>query len=259
MWQLEDKTLGSRLLLGTAGYPSPEILQQAITAANCSVITVALKRSQQLNADSNAFWQLIKNSGCELLPNTAGCRTSEEAITTAEMGREIFATNWVKLEIIGDDYTLQPNPFELVKAAKQLTTRGFRVLPYCTEDLILCQRLLDAGCQTLMPWAAPIGSAMGPLNLEALQLLRTRLTDINLIIDAGIGCPSHACQVMEMGFDGVLLNSACAKAADPVLMAKAFANSISAGYDAYHAGILAPVSKARASTPLVDTPFWEQV
>lgn len=158
MWQLADKTISNRLLLGTAQYPSMQIMQAAIAASECNIVTVSMRRQVQADTTENIFWQTLKESNCLLLPNTAGCFTANEAVMVAEMAREIFQTNWIKLEVIGDDYNLQPDPFELVQAAKTLIQRGFEVFPYCTDDLVLCQRLLDAGCRILMPWAAPIGS-----------------------------------------------------------------------------------------------------
>mgnify|MGYP006386679735 FL=1 len=171
------------------------------------------------------------------------------------MAREVFNTPWIKLELIGDDYTLQPDTLNLVEAAAQLIKDGFQVLPYCTEDLVLCQRLVDVGCQAVMPWAAPIGTGRGPVNPYALQLLRERL-DVPLLVDAGLGLPSHACQVMEWGYDGVLLNTAVALAQDPVTMAGAFADAVQAGRSARKAGAMAAQDTAQASTPVLGTPFW---
>ncbi|HRL97393.1 MAG TPA: thiazole synthase, partial [Comamonas denitrificans] len=162
---------------------------------------------------------------------------------------------WIKLELIGDDYTLQPDTLNLVQAADILIKDGFKVLPYCTEDLVLCQRLVDVGCQAVMPWAAPIGTGRGPANPYAMQMLRERL-DVPLIVDAGLGRPSHACTVMEWGFDGVLLNTAVALAQDPVAMAGAFADATQAGRNAYRAGAMAEQTAAQPSTPTLGTPFW---
>jgi thiazole synthase len=173
------------------------------------------------------------------------------------MAREVFGTDWIKLELIGDDYTLQPDPVQLPVAAAELVRRGFKVLPYSTDDLVLCQRLLDAGCEVVMPWAAPIGTGKGPLNPYNLRLLRERI-EAPLIVDAGLGLPSHACQVMEWGFDGVLLNTAVALARDPVAMAEAFAAAVRAGRQAYLAGAMAPQETPQPSTPVLGTPFWHQ-
>jgi thiazole synthase len=193
-----------------------------------------------------------------LLPNTAGCHTVRDALNTALMAREIFETDWIKLELIGDDYTLQPDPIGLVEAAAQLVKQGFKVLPYCTEDLVIGRRLLDAGCEALMPWGAPIGTGKGVTNPYGLRTLRERLPDVPLIVDAGLGVPSHACQVMEWGFDGVLLNTAVSQATFPELMARAFADAVRAGRSAFLAGPMPERDSAHASTPVVGTPFWHR-
>lgn len=258
MWQLADKTLSSRLLLGTARYPSLQTMQDAITASGTEVITVALRRQSSTEKDNNVFWNTVKASQCHVLPNTAGCHQASDAITTAHMAREIFNTNWVKLEVIGDAYNLQPDPFGLVEAAKVLIQDGFEVFPYCTDDLVLCQRLVDCGCRILMPWGSPIGSGRGILNPYALEALRARLPDITLIVDAGIGKPSHAIQAMELGIDGVLLNTAVAQATQPVQMATAFQHAVIAGRMAYEAGTMQERNTAHPSTSLLDTPFWHQ-
>ncbi len=258
MWSIVDKKCRSRLLLGTALYPSPDIMRQAITASASEIITVSLKRELPNAKEKNDYWNFIKQTGCHLLPNTAGCRNAKEAITVANMAREIFETNWIKLEIVGDDYTLQPNSLALVSAAQELNSQGFKVFPYCTDDLVICSELVNVGCRILMPWASPIGSGKGIINPYALKLLRARFTDIQLIVDAGIGVPSDALQAMELGYDAVLLNSAVALAADPVMMAKAFKLSIEAGRLSYLAGRMPERELAKASTPLLDTPFWQQ-
>lgn len=258
MWQLADKRLSSRLLLGTAQYPSLEMMNQALITAATEVVTVALQRQSPKNKGGELFWNNIKALNCHLLPNTAGCHNANEAIAIAEMARELFNTHWIKLEVIGDDYTLQPDPFELVEAAKVLIEKGFEVFPYCTDDLVLCQRLVDCGCRILMPWAAPIGSGKGLINPYALEVLRNRFPNLTLIIDAGIGKPSHAVQAMELGFDGVLLNTAISLAGDPVLMAGAFRDAVIAGHVAYTAGLIPIRNMAHASTSLLDTPFWVQ-
>lgn len=258
MWQLAEKTLGSRLLLGTARYPSLSILSDAIKTSGTEVITVALRRQMPATNSGQAFWDHIKDLGCHILPNTAGCHNVQDAVTTAEMARELFGTHWIKLEVIGDDYNLQPDPIGLLTAAKILIAKGFEVFPYCTDDLVLCQRLVDCGCRILMPWGSPIGSGKGLLNPYALETIRNRIPEATLIIDAGIGKPSHAIQAMEMGFDAVLLNSAVATAHDPVNMAAAFRDAIIAGRTAYEAGLMLERNFAEPSTPLLNTPFWHQ-
>jgi thiazole synthase len=247
----------SRFFMGTAGYSSPQVLALAIAAAQTDVLTMGIKRQAANVAASGgkAWWDLIRSTGKHILPNTAGCRTAKEAIALAQMARELFETNWIKLEVVGDDYTLQPDTFELVPAAKALVDLGFEVFPYCTEDIIVAERLIDAGCKILMPWAAPIGSGQGLMNKEALQRMRQRFPKITLVVDAGIGAPSHACEALEIGFDAVLLNSAIAQAKDPVQMAAAFKNAVRAGRDGYLAGIIAPQPFATPSTPVTGQPF----
>ncbi|TDQ43463.1 thiazole synthase [Tepidicella xavieri] len=255
---LYGQPFASRLLLGTARYPSPRVLQQAIERAQPCMLTASLRRQGAAGLDAgHGIWPLLQAMGVPVLPNTAGCHSVQEAITTAEMAREVFQTPWIKLELIGDDYTLQPDTLQLVGAAEHLIKAGFHVLPYTTDDLVLCQRLVDVGCQAVMPWAAPIGTGKGPINPYALRLLRERL-DVPLIVDAGLGLPSHACQVMEWGFDAVLLNTAVALAQNPVAMAGAFADAVRAGRDAFLAGAMTPQETAQPSTPVLGTPFWHQ-
>ncbi len=258
MWQLADKQLNSRLLIGTALYPSPQIMQQAIKASESEVVTVSLRRQNPTANSGNDFWELLKQLELNLLPNTAGCHSAKEAITTAQMARELFNTNWIKLEVIGDEYNLQPDPFALLEATKELITQGFEVFPYCTDDLVLCEKLVEAGCKILMPWGAPIGTGKGLINPYALKTLRARLPNITLIVDAGIGTASHAAQAMELGYDGVLLNTAVAQANDPVIMAQAFKYALQAGRFAYEAGVMPERDLAQPSTPTIGKPFWHQ-
>jgi thiazole synthase len=257
---LYGQRFSSRLLLGTSRYPSPQLLQMAVALAQPAMLTASLRR-QNLSvgdtASDNSFWNLLRQINVPVLPNTAGCHSIQEVITTAHMAREVFETDWIKLELIGDDYTLQPDTLNLVEASSRLIKDGFKVLPYCTEDLVLCQRLVDVGCQAVMPWAAPIGTGKGPINPYAMRVLRERLA-VPMIVDAGLGLPSHACQVMEWGFDAVLLNTAVALAQNPVVMAQAFASAVSAGRNAFLAGAMAEHQSAQASTPVLGTPFWHQ-
>jgi thiazole synthase len=253
---LYGQSFASRLLLGTSRYPSPQVLERAVRAAQPAMLTASLRRQNVQSGDAaNGFWNMLRQLKVPVLPNTAGCHSVQEVITTAQMAREVFETPWIKLELIGDDYTLQPDTLNLVDAASQLIREGFFVLPYCTEDLVLCQRLVDVGCQAVMPWAAPIGTGKGPINPYAMRVLRERL-HVPMIVDAGLGLPSHACQVMEWGFDGVLLNTAVALAQDPVTMAVAFARATQAGRDAFLSGAMAAQESAQASTPVLGTPFW---
>ena len=255
---LYGQTFQSRLMLGTARYPSPQVLKESVQKARPAMLTASLRRQNVTSGDtSNRFWDMLRELHVPVLPNTAGCHSIQEVITTAQMAREVFQTPWIKLELIGDDYTLQPDTLNLVDAASRLIKEGFKVLPYCTEDLVLCQRLVDVGCQAIMPWAAPIGTGKGPLNPYALRTLRERLS-VPMIVDAGLGLPSHACQVMEWGFDAVLLNTAVALAQDPITMAGAFANAAQAGRDAYRSGAMTEQHTAQASTPVLGTPFWHQ-
>ncbi|HEY8241514.1 MAG TPA: thiazole synthase [Kiritimatiellia bacterium] len=256
MWTLADKQLKSRLLMGTALYPSPEAMCDAIRASGSEVVTCSLRRQNPREKAGASFWDLVRGLGVNVLPNTAGCRTAREAVTTAQMARELFDTNWIKLEVIGDDYNLQPDPIGLVEAARELVGQGFEVLPYSTEDLVIAQKLVEAGCRIVMPWAAPIGSAQGLINEHALRTLRARLPETTLIVDAGIGKPSQAARVMEMGFDGVLVNSAIALSQQPAEMARAFAMAVEAGRRGYEAGLMAPREMASPSTPTLGTPFW---
>lgn len=253
---LHGQSFPSRMLLGTARYDSPALLADAIRAAEPAMLTVSVRRQLAGSKDSGqSFWNLLRETRLTILPNTAGCLSAREAIKTACMARELFQTDFVKLEVIGDELTLQPDPFGLVEAATELVRLGFHVFPYCTEDWVLCRRLMDAGCEVLMPWAAPIGTGQGPRNAPALRELRQRAPHIPLIIDAGIGLPSHACQVMEWGFDGVLLNTAVSRALDPVRMAGAFADAIKAGRRAFLGGPMAVQEMAIASTPEIGRPF----
>ncbi|MES2686720.1 MAG: thiazole synthase [Pseudomonadota bacterium] len=256
-FSIADTQLNSRFFLGTASYPSPQVLQEAIAASGAEVVTVGLKRQMAAGGAStqNDFYSMIRASGARLLPNTAGCRSAREAVTLSQMARELFGTNWIKLEVVGDEHTLQPDPFELITAATELVRDGFEVFPYCTDDLVSCQRLLDAGCRILMPWGAPIGSGQGLINPYALRTLRARLPGVPLIVDAGIGSPADAVQAMELGYDAVLLNSAVAHARDPVQMARAFKLGIESGRLAYEAGIMAQQDMAVASTPVTGRPF----
>ncbi|NVJ49972.1 MAG: thiazole synthase [Gammaproteobacteria bacterium] len=258
-WTLADRQFNSRLMIGTAQYPSLSIMQQAIAASDAEIVTVSLRRENPTELDGQAFWQTLKTLNKTLLPNTAGCHTAKEAITTAQMARELFATHWIKLEVIGNDLTLQPDPFALVEAAGELVAQGFEVFPYCTDDLILCERLQAVGCRILMPWAAPIGSGKGIINPYALSNLRAHFNELTLIIDAGIGKPSDAVKALEMGYDGILLNTAIAKAANPIEMASAFNFAVAAGALGAKAGLIAEQAHAVASTPVVGQPFWHQV
>lgn len=242
----------SALMLGTAQYPSPAILAAAFRASAAGIATVSLRREQ---GGGQVFWALIQGLGVRLLPNTAGCHTVKEAVTTAHMARELFGTPWIKLEVIGHADTLQPDVLALVEAARILAADGFEVFPYCTEDLTVCARLVEAGCRVLMPWGAPIGSGRGLNNAYGLRSLRAHMPDVPLVVDAGIGLPSHAAQAMELGYDAVLLNTAVARAGDPVAMARAMALAIEAGRAAFLADPMPARDMAAPSTPVIGRAF----
>lgn len=246
--------LANPLMLGTAQYPSPKILGEAFRASKAAVATVSLRR-EGADGAGQAFWDMIRDLGVRVLPNTAGCHSVKEAVTTAQMAREVFGTDWIKLELIGHTDSLQPDVFQLVEAAKILTDEGFQVFPYTTEDLIVGERLLAAGCEVLMPWGAPIGSGRGLANPYALRAMRAEFPDVPLVIDAGIGLPSHAAQAMELGYDAVLLNTAVARAGDPVAMARAMALAIEAGRAAHDADPIEARDMATASTPVIGKAF----
>ncbi|MBC2884274.1 thiazole synthase [Ochrobactrum sp. CM-21-5] len=255
MVEFYGKTFESRLLLGTAQYPSPAILADAVRASRSQIVTVSLRRESGDMRAGQDFWSLIKELGVQVLPNTAGCHTAREAVTTAHMAREVFGTAWIKLEVIGDQDTLQPDPFGLVEAARTLCDDGFEVFPYMNDDLVVAEKLLEAGCKVLMPWGAPIGSGRGLNNPYALKTMRAHFPDTPLVVDAGIGVPSHAAAAMELGFDAVLLNTAVAKAGNPKSMAKAFALAIEAGRNAYEADPIDARDMAAPSTPLIGKAF----
>ena len=257
-WKIGGETLHSRLFIGSALYPSPAIMEQTIIASKAEVVTVSLRRQGTEQGAGEQFWEIIRSLGLKVLPNTAGCHTAKEAIAIAQMAREVFGTHWIKLEVIGDQYNLQPDPYETVEAAKVLVKEGFEVFPYTTDDLVVAKKLVDAGCQILMPWGAPIGSGKGLINPYNLQAIRQAFPDIPLIIDAGIGKPSHAIAAMELGYDGILLNSAVALAQEPVMMAQAFAGAVQAGRLGYEAGAMQEREFASPSTPTVGVPFWHQ-
>jgi thiazole synthase len=255
---LYRETLGSRLMLGTALYPSPQIMCDAIRASGAGIVTVSLRREQARGRTGARFLDLIRAlDGVRILPNTAGCRTAKEAITTAQMARELLDTDWIKLEVIANDDTLQPDLFGLVEAAGVLGREGFKVFPYTTEDLGAGERLVAAGCEVLMPWGAPIGTGQGLANRYGLRSMRAYFPGVTLVVDAGIGAPSHASLAMEMGYDAVLLNTAVAKAQDPVRMAAAFGQAIEAGRAAFEAGLIEPRDMAQPSSPVAGTPFFD--
>ncbi len=257
-WYPGGTAVGSRLMLGTAQYPSPASLSQAVRAAGAEVLTVSVRRETAGGGDGGDFWRLIEDLGVHVLPNTAGCVGADQAMRTAHLARELFETSWIKLEVVGDEETQHPDPFGLVDAARQLVDDGFTVFPYTTEDQVLADRLVDAGCDVLMPWGAPIGTGKGLANPAALARLRARHPERTLVVDAGLGLPSHAGQAMELGYDAVLVNTAVAKAGDPAAMAAAFARAVEAGRLGSRADPMPERSMTAPTTPLVGVPFWHE-
>lgn len=254
MRRFYGEMLPNGLMLGTAQYPSPAVMASAFRESGAAVATVSLRR-ENAQGSGQVFWDLIRALDVRLLPNTAGCHSAKEAITTAHMARELFSTDWIKLEVIGHADTLQPDPVALIEAARVLSQDGFKVFPYCTEDLVVAERLIEAGCEVLMPWGAPIGSALGLNNPFGLRSIRNHFPEIAMVVDAGIGLPSHAAAAIEMGFDAVLLNSAVAKAGDPVSMARAMAFAVEAGRLAFNSEPLPARDMAAPSTPVLGQAF----
>ena len=249
------RQIASRLMLGTAQYPSPAVLAEAFRRSGAGIATVAVRREAGGDRAGQDFWALVRDLDVALLPNTAGCHSVREAVTTAQMARELFETNWIKLEVIGHADTLQPDPFGLVEAAGQLAQEGFEVFPYCTEDLVLCERLVEVGCRVLMPWGAPIGTALGLNNIYGLRSLRAHFRDVPLVVDAGLGLPSQAAHAIELGYDAVLVNTAVACAGNPAAMAEGFAKAVEAGALAAGADPMEPRDMAAPSTPVLGMPF----
>jgi thiazole synthase len=243
---IAGRTMRSRLLLGTGGFPSLELLADAIAASGSELVTVALRRVDP--AARGSLIDVLSRAGVELLPNTAGCHTARDAVLTARLAREAFATDWVKLEVIGDEDTLLPDAPELLRAAEELVDDGFVVLPYTTDDPVLARRLADVGCAAVMPLGSPIGSGMGIRNPYNIALLRDAV-DVPVVLDAGIGTASDAALAMELGCDAVLAASAIARAQDPVTMAAAMRAAVDAGRLARAAGRIPRRLYASASTP----------
>lgn len=247
-WSVAGLTLGSRVLLGTSRYPSLQVFLDSLDASGAELVTVAVRRVQ-LDDEGEGLLGALRQRGVHLLPNTAGCYTAREAVLTAHLAREALGTDLIKLEVLGDDETLYPDAVELLRAAATLVADGFQVLAYCGDDPVTAKRLADLGCAAVMPLAAPIGSGMGLVNPYALRLVRETLPDVPLVVDAGLGTASDAARAMELGYDGVLLNTAVAGAEHPALMAAAVRHAVEAGRLAYRAGRIPRRLYARASTP----------
>ena len=245
--KIGDTVYQSRLIMGTSGYPNFDVMFRALEIAGVEMVTVALRRVKFSGAEENLF-NMLHKCGYTILPNTAGCYTAKEAILTAQLAREALESNLIKLEVIGDDQTLFPDVEQLLSAAATLVKDGFTVLPYCNDDPITCKKLEDLGCAAVMPLGAPIGSGMGIRNPYNIQIIRDRVS-LPLIVDAGVGTASDATVAMELGCDGVLLNTAVAKARQPVLMAEAMRKAIEAGRLAFLAGRIPRKLYATASSP----------
>lgn len=245
---IADKTFSSRLFLGTGKFGSPAIMQDAVLASETALVTMALKRIDLKNQSDNIL-KYLKNTSVDLLPNTSGVRTAKEAVFAAQAAREALQTNWIKLEIHPDPRYLMPDPVETLKAAEELVKLGFVVLPYVHADPVLCKRLEEVGTPAVMPLGAPIGSNKGLASLEFLKIIIEQ-SNVPVIVDAGIGAPSHAAQAMELGADAVLVNTAIAIAGNPVQMAEAFKLAVNAGRMAYESKLAATSSYAQASSPL---------
>jgi thiazole synthase len=246
--KIGGKIFQSRLLLGTSRYPSPGVLSKALQASGTELITVSVRRIN-LEEKQRTFLGMDELKAYHLLPNTAGCYTARDAVFTAQMAREALNTNWVKVEVIGDEKTLMPDALELLKACEELIKDGFTVLPYVNDDPVLCRRLADLGCAAIMPLASPIGSGQGIRNPHALEMIREFIPHVPLIVDAGIGTASDAALAMELGYDAILMNTAVAEAMDPVGMANAMKHAVIGGRLAYLSGRIPKIKYAQASTP----------
>jgi thiazole synthase len=249
IFEIAGEQFSSRLILGTARYPNPSIMMDALQSSGTEMVTLSIRRHDVTDSFGESILNLIRSRSYRLLPNTAGCFTAKEAVLTAELAREALETNWIKLEVIGDDETLFPDVVELLIAAQDLVNRGFTVFPYCNDDPITCRKLEDIGCAVVMPLAAPIGSGAGIRNAYNIQIIRETVR-IPVIIDAGIGTASDAAVAMELGADAVLLNTAISCAEHPVMMAQAMKLAVEAGRFAYLAGRIPKRLYAERSSPM---------
>lgn len=246
---IAGREFNSRLFLGTGKFNNNDLMARAIQASQTEMVTVAMKRIELGDTNDDLLTHITQNQNIQLLPNTSGVRNAEEAVFAAKMAREVFRTNWLKLEIHPDPRYLLPDSVETLKATEELVKLGFVVLPYCQADPTLCKHLEEAGAATVMPLAAPIGTNKGLRMKDFLQIIIEQAT-VPVVVDAGIGAPSHAAEAMEMGADCCLVNTAIAVAGDPVQMADAFRQSVIAGRQAYEAGLGAITECAEASSPL---------
>jgi len=242
-------SFNSRLIVGTGKYANGEQTRDAVEASGADMVTVAVRRVN-LDRTSPSLLDFLDIKGLKILPNTAGCYTADEAIRAARLAREVGLSDWVKIEVIGDNATLYPDVQATVEATRVLAKEGFTVLPYTSDDIVFAKRLIDAGAAAVMPLGAPIGTGLGIANETSLRMLRELVTGVPLIVDAGLGTASDAARAMELGFDGVLLNTAIASANDPILMASAMRDAVSAGRQAFLAGRMARRLYATASSPM---------
>jgi thiazole synthase len=247
---IAGRTFGSRLIVGTGKYRSFQEMARAHEASGAEMVTVAVRRVNLTDKSKESLLDFIDRKNFFILPNTAGCYTADEAVRTARLGREVGLSEWVKLEVIGDEQTLFPDTEGLIQATRTLVKEGFIVLPYTNDDLIAARKLIDAGASAVMPLGAPIGSGLGIQNQANLRILRERITEVPMIVDAGVGTASDAALAMELGADGVLMNTAIAGAQDPVMMAEAMGSAVEAGRKAYLAGRIEKKLYATASSPL---------
>ena len=246
---IAGRTFSSRLIIGTGKYPSPQVMQQAHEASGADMATVAVRRVNISDRTKESLLDYIDTAKIFLLPNTAGCYTADEAVRTARLGREAGLSNWVKLEVIGDEATLFPDNEGLLEATRILVKEGFVVLPYTSDDLVVCRKLVDAGAAAVMPLGAPIGSGLGIQNPNNIRIIREFITSVPVIVDAGVGTASDAALAMELGADGVLMNTAIAGAANPAAMAEAMNYAVRAGRLAYTSGRITRKAYATASSP----------
>lgn len=248
--EVGSHTFESRLLVGTSRYPNPQVMLDALDAAGTGLVTVAIRRMNVEDQSSESILSLLREHGFHLLPNTAGCYTAREAVLVARLAREALGTDLIKLEVIGDDETLLPDVEQLIQAARELVDDGFEVMAYTNDDPITCRKLAELGCAAVMPLASPIGSGMGLVNPYNLRMIREEVADTPLIVDAGIGTASDAAKAMELGYDGVLVNTSIADAQHPVQMATAMRQAVDAGRNAFQAGRMPQRLYAQHSSPM---------
>ncbi|MEC9258349.1 MAG: thiazole synthase [Candidatus Poribacteria bacterium] len=246
--KIGNRVYSSRLLIGSSGYPNFNVMLKAIEMSEANIVTVAIRRVKLNDPSNENLYSILKKKNHTILPNTAGCYTAKDAVLTAQLAREALGTNLIKLEVIGDDQTLFPDVEQLIPAASELIKDGFTVLPYCNDDPITCKKLEDIGCAVVMPLGAPIGSGAGIRNPYNIQIIRD-IIKVPVIVDAGVGTASDATVAMELGCDGILLNTAVAKARDPVLMASAMRKAVEAGREAFLSGRIPQKLYATASSP----------